>query len=104
MPVHALGRPRRYCRQSHRQRAFEARLLAERMGLDTGETLVATDALQDLNDRIYVLETALEDVERDLRADPGDHRRAFQHLYAAAAGLRGQAIEARATLGPIRRR
>lgn len=103
MPVNAIGRPRRYCRRSHRQRAFEARLLAERMGLDTGETLVVTDRLRDLNDRLYVLETVLQDVERDLRQDPGDHRRAFQHLYGAAAALRGASLEPTATLDPVRR-
>jgi len=92
------GRPRRYCRRSHRQRAYEGRLLAERMGLDSGETLVSTGDLRNLNDRLYVLESALADVEQDLRIDPDDHRRAFQHLYAAAAPLRGAALEPRATL------
>lgn len=63
------------------------------MGLERSETLVAAGALQDLNDRLYVLEAALQDVEQDLRADPSDHRRAFQHLYAAAALLRGAWLE-----------
>ena len=48
--------------------------------------------MRGLNDRLYVLEAALDDVERDLRAD-GDHRAAFQHLYAAAAGLRHATLE-----------
>lgn len=86
------GRPRKYCRRSHRQRAYEARLLAERMGLDGGEALVSAVALRALNDRIYVLEAALADVERDLRQDP-DHRAAFTHLYAAAAQLRDSTLE-----------
>ena len=103
MPANPRGRPRQYCRQSHRQRAFEARRRAERMGLDRGETLVATGPLQDLNDRLYVLETALQDVERDLRSDPSDHRRAFQHLYTAAAPLRGAVLAPMATLEPVRR-
>ena len=67
------------------------------MGLGTGEALVATVALQGLNDRLYVLESALADVERDLRADD-DHRAAFQHLYAAAAGLRDARLEPSAVL------
>jgi len=91
------GRPRKYCRRSHRQRAYEARLLAERMGLATGEALVSRDALQSLNDRLYVLESALDDVERDLRTDR-DHQAAFQHLYAAAAGLRDAGLEPHAVL------
>jgi hypothetical protein len=92
------GRPRRYCRRSHRQRAYEARRLAERMGLDSGDTLVATNDLERVRDRLYVLESALDDVEADLRgaAPVEEYRRAFQHLYAAAAQLRGSAPEPRA--------
>lgn len=93
----AQGRPRKYCRRSHRQRAYEARLLGERMGLGTGEALVSYDALRGLNDRLYALETALADVERDLRQD-GDHKAAFTHLYAAAAQLRGANLEPLALL------
>ena len=91
------GRPRKYCRRSHRQRAYEARLLAERMGLETGEALVSQGALRSLNDRLYALETALTDVERDLRRD-GDHRAAFTHLYASAAQLRDANLEPLALL------
>ena len=93
----ARGRPRKYCRRSHRQRAYEARLLAERMGLGTGEALVSQDALRSLNDRLYALEAALLDVERDLRVD-GDHKAAFSHLYAAAAQLRDAGLEPSAVL------
>lgn len=91
------GRPRKYCRRSHRQRAYEARLLAERMGLGTGEALVSHAALRALNDRLYALETALTDVERDLRHD-GDHKSAFTHLYATAAQLRDASLEPLALL------
>jgi hypothetical protein len=91
------GRPRKYCRRSHRQRAYEARLLAERMGLNGGEALVSSVALRSLNDRIYILEAALSDVERDLRRE-ADHRAAFTHLYAAVAQLRGATLEPLALL------
>jgi hypothetical protein len=97
MAQSGLGRPRKYCRRSHRQRAYEARLLAERMGLDGGEALVSATALRAVNDRIYILETALSDVERDLRLE-SDHRAAFTHLYAAAAQLRGATLEPSAIL------
>jgi hypothetical protein len=95
-----LGRRARYCRRSHRQRAFEARCLAARMGLDSGEALVDAEALCRLRDRLYVLESALDDVEGDLRGKPGpeEYRRAFQHLYAAAAQMRGSCVEPRAVL------
>jgi len=68
------------------------------MGLDSGEAIVSASALEDLGDRMTVLEAALEDVEQDLRAadDPDAYRSAFRHLYAAAAGLRGRRLRARA--------
>ncbi len=92
------GRPRRFCRPSHRQRAYEARLLAERMGLGSDEVLVGRADWGSWRDRLYVLETALEDVEADLRgrAGEGDYRAAFRHLYAAAAPLRETRLEPRA--------
>jgi hypothetical protein len=70
------------------------------MGLDSGEALVDAEALCRLRDRLYVLESALDDVEGDLRGKPGpeDYRRAFQHLYAAAAQLRDACVEPRALL------
>jgi len=67
------------------------------MGLGTGEALVSSEALRGLNDRLYALETALTDVERDLRTD-GDHKAAFTHLYAAAAQLRDANLEPQAVL------
>jgi len=57
---------------------------------------VSASALDLLRDRVYLLESALADVEGDLGAstDPEEYRAAFRHLYAAAVGLRGGAIEA----------
>lgn len=76
------------------------------MGLDSGEALVDAEALCRLRDRLYVLESALGDVEDDLRGKPAaeEYKRAFQHLYAAAAQLRGTCPEPRAVLaaGPER--
>lgn len=70
------------------------------MGLRGGEAVVPTGALGSVRDRIYVLEAALDDVEADLRGHPdqGEYKRAFQHLYAAAAQLRGAAVEPVAVL------
>jgi hypothetical protein len=70
------------------------------MGLDSGEALVDAKALCRLRDRLYVLESALDDVENDLRgrATAEEYRRAFQHLYAAAAQLRDSCVEPRAVL------
>ncbi len=69
------------------------------MGLDTGEAVVSASALDRLGDRLTILEAALDDVERDLRAK-GGYQMAFRHLYGAAAGLRGQRLRAR----PLMRR
>jgi len=68
------------------------------MGLDSGESVVSTERLEAFGDRLVVLESALEDVERDLRRSDalGDYRDAFRHLYAAAAGLRGARLSPRA--------
>ena len=72
-----------------------------RMGLGTGEAVVSTQPLNQLGDRLTVLEAALEDVERDLKdsTSDGDYRDAFEHLYAAAVGLRGQRLRVRALPG-----
>lgn len=68
------------------------------MGLDSGEAIVSATALDDLGDRLTVLEAALEDVEDDLRGsdDAAAYREAFRHLYAASAALRGRRLRARA--------
>ena len=95
------GRPRRYCRRSHRQRAYEARRLAVRMGLEGGEALVDADQLRSQRDLLWILESALEDVEHDVDEagnDLEEFRRAFRHLYEAASQLRGRAIEPKAVL------
>jgi hypothetical protein len=49
---------------------------------------------------LYVLESALDDVEGDLGPEPGDadYKRAFQHLYAAAAHLRNACVPPKAVL------
>ena len=69
------------------------------MGLDSGEVLVDAAGLSRLRDRLYVLESALNDVEGDL-GQPGeeDYKLAFQHLYAAAAHLRNACVQPKAVL------
>lgn len=68
------------------------------MGLDSGEAIVSSSALDELGDRLTILESVLEDVEQDLRGvdEPEAYREAFRHLYAAAAGLRGRRLRTRA--------
>ena len=82
-----VGRPPEYCRRSHRQRHFEAKRLGERRGLSQAELLVAADDYERLRDAVYVLETALEDVDDDLRGSPTrtDYAGAVAYLRSAAA-------------------
>lgn len=96
------GRPGRYCRRSHRQRAYESRALARSRNLGEDEVLMSARVLADLQDALYVLEAALEDVDTDLADDPEGHRKALWHLYGAAAGLRALRPEPKATGSSLR--
>jgi hypothetical protein len=80
------GRPRVYCRRSCRQRDYEARRRAGELGLSERELVVTRAELDELYDRLYELEAAVEDVERDLAdaAGEGDVRRALDWLLEAA--------------------
>ena len=98
------GRPIRYCRRSHRQRAYESRQLASQKQLAKDEVLMSARTIADLQDALYVLETALEDVDGDLVGsnDPNIHREALWHLYGAAAGLRALRLEPKAAGSSLR--
>ena len=56
------GRPRRYCRRSCRQRAFEARQRSTELGLGEHELVVTRERLDQLGDQLFVLRCAVEDV------------------------------------------
>lgn len=62
------GRPRRYCRQGCRQAAHLARKLAGAHGLGDDDVIVSRTVLEDLQGRLYCLQAAIEDVDRDLAA------------------------------------
>lgn len=72
-----------------RQRDFEARQRATDVGLTETELVVARQALEELHDQLYVLEAAIEDVERDLRGSPTkqDYVDAVDGLLQAARPL-----------------
>lgn len=92
------GRKPSYCRRSHRQRHYEARTLAERRGLTADEVLVERSAVGRLNDRLYVLEAACEDVIADLGGEVtlDTYRDALTHLLEAALPLKNAHIEPKA--------
>jgi hypothetical protein len=61
-----VGRPAKYCKRSHRQRAFEASQRGRERGLGEGEILVDGGDWVNLRDALYRLESAAEDAELDL--------------------------------------
>lgn len=88
------GRPKQFCRASCRQAHYVARQRRAELGLSESELLITRAALDDLQDRLYVLETAVEDVERDLAGAEGeqDLRDALEWLLAACRPLVGSRL------------
>ena len=89
------GRPREYCRRSCRQRHYEAGRRSAEIGLGEAELVIARAELDALNDRLYELEAAVEDVDRDLaaagpRPDARTLRDALDWLLTAARPLTGR--------------
>lgn len=80
------GRPREFCRRSCRQRDYEARHRAQEVGLSEHELVLTRQAMDELRDRLYVLECAAEDVERDLSGAPtrAEYQEAVDWLLGAA--------------------
>ena len=93
-PTTGPGRPRVYCRRSCRQRAFEGRRRLQELGLTEAELVVARRDLDALHDALYVLEAAVEDVDRDLARSrtKADLEAALSWLLAAARPLASRRI------------
>ena len=66
----SVGRPRLYCGQACRQRAYEQRSAAAKAGLSDDVVLVTRSELDGLQDRLYQLRCALEDVQTLLTERP----------------------------------
>jgi hypothetical protein len=84
------GRPAQYCRRSCRQREYEANRRSKELGLGETELVMARSELDQLRDALYVLEAAVEDVDRDLEesgGDPQEVRRSLDWLLTAARPL-----------------
>ena len=66
-----------------------ARLRAHEVGLSESELIVTRQALEELHDALYVLEAAVEDVDRDLESakTAKDFREALDWLLQAARPL-----------------
>lgn len=98
IPSSGRGRPRRYCRDSHRQRAYEARLAARSRNLSPDEVVITRHGWE----AIRLALAQLKDVSADLAADlsagrppTGDYAHAVGGLSAAIAQLQ-EASEPRA--------
>lgn len=91
------GRPRRYCRAGCRQQAYLARRLASSYGLGDEDVIVDRAQLEDLQGRLYCLQAALEDVDRDLErsAEPREITEALAWLQENARPLAEVWIEPR---------
>jgi hypothetical protein len=83
------GRPRRYCRQACRQAAYVAGQRRIELGLSEEELVIARRALDELHDKLYALEAAVQDVDRDLAVaeTEQDLRDALRWLLDAARPL-----------------
>ncbi|MPZ52532.1 MAG: hypothetical protein GEU79_07340 [Acidimicrobiia bacterium] len=65
VPSPGPGRPQRYCRRSHRQRAYEARQVASDHGLGEDDVLLSKATFISLRDGLFRLEAASDDVATD---------------------------------------
>ncbi len=66
----SVGRPRLYCGQACRQRAYEQRTTAARAGLAPDVVVVKRAELDGLQDRLFQLRCAIEDVQTLLSEKP----------------------------------
>jgi hypothetical protein len=84
-----VGRPRRYCSQSCRQRAYERRSAVQRGGLPEDAVVLSAAELADLQDRLFQLRCAAEDVATaaDDGADPGELKSLAATVVENAHGL-----------------
>ena len=83
------GRPRKYCRAGCRQQDYEARRRSYEAGLSEAELIITRRRLDELQDQLFVLRCAVEDVDRDLPRSRTlkEHREAIDWLLDAARPL-----------------
>nr|WP_114454236.1 hypothetical protein [Halopolyspora algeriensis] len=84
-----VGRPRLYCAQSCRQRAYERRAAVQRTGLPEDAVVLSAVELDDLQDRLFQLRCAAEDVATAARdgAGPAELANMAARLTEAAGEL-----------------
>jgi hypothetical protein len=84
-----VGRPRRYCAQPCRQRAYERRTAVQRTGLPEDAVILSAGELADLQDRLFQLRCAAEDVVTavDDGATTTELRKLAEELHHTAQDL-----------------
>ncbi|GAB3448382.1 hypothetical protein [Actinophytocola sediminis] len=84
-----VGRPRRYCTQSCRQRAYERRSAVQRGGLPEDSVVLSAVELADLQDRLFQLRCAAEDLvtATDDGAPPHELKELAAQVVRTAHGL-----------------
>ena len=87
------GRPRRYCRQSCRQRDYEARRRAAELGLGEHELVITRAELQDMQDRLFVLACTIDDAERDLAQPEAKRVAELRRILAYVAAAAREAVQ-----------
>ncbi|GAB11242.1 hypothetical protein GOARA_065_00360 [Gordonia araii NBRC 100433] len=65
----SLGRRRKYCRQSCRQRAYEQRTLTAGTSIPDDAVILRPEEVRDLADRLFELRCAAEDLRTALSED-----------------------------------
>ncbi len=81
-----LGRRRRYCSQSCRQRAYENRHALQRGELPPDAVVLTAQDAADLADRLYQMRCAAEDVATAVgeKADPAEVAELVAHMMESA--------------------
>ena len=90
------GRPRKFCRRSHRQRHYEAQRVGEQRRIGVDEVLVSRRSWEALRDALYRLQSASEDVAMDLmqgKPTKAEYVEALAHLGQAVRELQELSVE-----------
>nr|WP_246459403.1 hypothetical protein [Amycolatopsis jiangsuensis] len=84
-----VGRRRRYCGQSCRQRAYERRTALQRSGLPEDAVVLSDTEIAALQDRLFQLRCAAEDIVTATHdgADTTELRRLAEEIAHAAKDL-----------------
>lgn len=86
-----MGRRRRYCRQSCRQRAYEQRALVKGTAVPVDAVVLSAGEAAELSDRVFQVRCAAEDVATavDEGASTGELRDLCEELLRAAKAADG---------------